>query len=315
MGIPKLNRYLSDNCKKGTIKKVHLSELSGKILVIDVSIYLYKFLNQGDLIENMYLFISILKQYNIIPIFIFDGKPPPEKKNILIKRNKEKKEAELEYKQLESNIITGEYTKEEIIEINKKIELLKKKSIKIKNSEIIKVKELMTLYGVQYYDAIQEADQLCGVISKNNNVFGCISDDMDMFMYECKYIIRHISLINHTAILYNCKDIYNDLNVNYDDLLQILLISGSDYNPNNKISIDKAFEIFYKYKENSTNNSLYEYFNDKEDIIIDIVLIDNIKKIILCDTEYSEFTFNLHNNIKNNNGLREYLKEYGFYWV
>ena len=315
MGIPKLNRYLTDNCKKESIKKIHLSELSGKILAIDVSIYLYKFLNQGDLIENMYLFISILKKYDIVPIFIFDGKPPPEKKNILIKRNKEKKDAEIEYKQLEDDIIKKKFTKEELAEINKKIECLKKKSIKIKNSDIINVKKLMTLYGVQYYDAIQEADQLCGIISKRNDVFGCVSDDMDMFMYECKYIIRHISLINHTAIIYNCEDIYKDLNINYNELLQILLISTSDYNINNKLSIKESFEILYKYKNNNNTNTLYEYINETEDIVIDNDLIIRIKNIILCDSEYCDFKFNLNNNNKNLNELKVYLKDYGFYWV
>ena len=74
MGIPKLNRYLNDNCNKGSIKKTHLKILKGKTLVIDTSIYLYKFISNGDLLEQMYLFISILKSYDIKPIFIFDGK-------------------------------------------------------------------------------------------------------------------------------------------------------------------------------------------------------------------------------------------------
>ena len=38
MGIKNLNRFLLDNCNKKSITKIHLSKLSGKKLVIDVSI-------------------------------------------------------------------------------------------------------------------------------------------------------------------------------------------------------------------------------------------------------------------------------------
>lgn len=105
MGIKNLNRFLLDNCNKKSITKIHLSKLSGKKLVIDVSIYLYKFLSENALLENMYLFISILKQYDIIPVFIFDGKPPPEKKQLLINRLVGKMEAEKKYLNIKEQLL------------------------------------------------------------------------------------------------------------------------------------------------------------------------------------------------------------------
>ena len=125
MGIAKLNRYLTDNCKNGTIRKIHLKELESKTIVIDVSIYLYKFLSNGDLIEQMYLFISILRSYNIVPIFIFDGKPPEEKREILMKRYIEKKEAAKECRKLEKSLEDVSIEKKR--ELEKQILLLKKK--------------------------------------------------------------------------------------------------------------------------------------------------------------------------------------------
>ena len=79
MGIKNLNRFLLDNCNKKSITKIHLSKLTGKKLVIDVSIYLYKFLSENVLMENMYLFISILKKYDIKPaivdLVLYNGEP------------------------------------------------------------------------------------------------------------------------------------------------------------------------------------------------------------------------------------------------
>jgi len=42
MGIKDLNKYLRQNCKnENSIKCINLHELSGKKIVIDISIYIY----------------------------------------------------------------------------------------------------------------------------------------------------------------------------------------------------------------------------------------------------------------------------------
>ena len=86
MGIKNLNRYLLEKCSENAIKQKHLSIFSGKTLVIDTSIYLYKFAEEKALIENMYQLITIMRHYKIIPIFVFDGKPPKEKEELIQKR-------------------------------------------------------------------------------------------------------------------------------------------------------------------------------------------------------------------------------------
>ena len=68
MGIKNLNRFLIDNCSKKSIKKIHLKQLENKTIVVDTSIYMYKFVSENSLLEKMYLFVSIFKKYNIKPI-------------------------------------------------------------------------------------------------------------------------------------------------------------------------------------------------------------------------------------------------------
>ena len=86
MGIKNLNRYLKDNCNE-SIKQISLSDLNGKKIAIDISIYLYKYETENVLLENIYLMLSIFRKYQIIPLFIFDGKSPPEKKELLQKKH------------------------------------------------------------------------------------------------------------------------------------------------------------------------------------------------------------------------------------
>lgn len=142
MGIKNLNRFLMDNCSKKAIKKIHLKQLENKTIVIDTSIYMYKFVSENSLLEKMFLFISIFKKYNIKPIFVFDGKPPPEKKELLYKRRLEKMEAEQKYKELQKNL-EKEDSEEKKEETLLEMEYLKKQFIRIRDEDIQNVKELL----------------------------------------------------------------------------------------------------------------------------------------------------------------------------
>ncbi len=106
MGIKNLNRYFIDNCSQNSIEKKHLNLFQGKTLVIDTSIYLYKFMGDGQLIEQMYLMISIFLHYKITPIFVFDGKPPKEKEDTIKQRKLDKNKAEENFNKLQQTLIT-----------------------------------------------------------------------------------------------------------------------------------------------------------------------------------------------------------------
>ena len=87
MGIYLLNSFLKSLTNNGS-RKLDLSELSGKKIVIDTSIYLYRFKAMNALLENMYLLCTILRYYNISALFIFDGKAS-DVKNTTLKKRKE----------------------------------------------------------------------------------------------------------------------------------------------------------------------------------------------------------------------------------
>lgn len=80
MGIKYLNRIFNSNCNDTSIYKIHLQHFAEKRIAVDASIFLYRFLGEEKLIEQMYLMVSIFRNYGIIPIFVFDGVAPPEKK-------------------------------------------------------------------------------------------------------------------------------------------------------------------------------------------------------------------------------------------
>jgi len=265
MGIRYLNRFLKENASC-SIKLCNLADLSGKKIAVDISIYMYRFAADDTLIENIYLMLSIFRYYNIIPVFIFDGKPPPEKRELLHKRKEDKDDALNEYnklkKLLNNNKDIDESDKQEIICT---IDILKRKIVSINKNDIDKVKELIRSYGATYYDAPGEADELCAMLTMKEKVWACLSEDMDMFVYGCSRVIRYLSLLNHTAVLYDVKGILNNLGITQKELREICVLSGTDYNlecDDSKNSLNNTLKYFKKYHKNKKYSNNNEGFYD-----------------------------------------------------
>jgi hypothetical protein len=324
MGIKHLNNFFRTECGD-LIKVISIAELSGKKIAVDISIYMYKYESNEALIENMYLMLATFRQYNIIPVFIFDGKPPTEKKALLEKRKIDKKLAEKEYNILKQKLDMNNTNNEEKQELISNMDSLKKRFIYINRLKIDQVKSLIRAYGATYYDAPGEADELCALLVLKNKVWACLSEDMDMFVYGCTRVIRYLSLFNHTAILYNTKEILDKLSVTQKEFREICVLSGTDYNIqncNNNLKIIpnlyETFKMFNKYKkENENKNSksdFYEWLKINSDYITDYELLQNTYNIFdLKNVDFKIFeTIKIVNTPINSENIKTILKMDGF---
>ena len=299
MGIRNLNRYLKESCPD-SIRCINLVELSGKRIAVDISIYLYRYEAENALLENMYVMLSIFRHYNIIPIFIFDGKPPPEKKELLNKRKEEREDAQEEYeklkKLLESN---NEYNyKQDIIT---SMDKLKRQIVQMNKEKIEKVKALIRAYGAIYYDALGEADELCALLVIKKKVWACLSEDMDLFVYGCTRVLRYFSLIGHTVVLYYTKGILEELDMTQKEFKEVCILSGTDYNidadgNNEKVNLTQTFKYFRKFKINNPTDDFYEWLSVNTEYISDIELLKNINTMFNLDANHENLA--LFNKIK-----------------
>ena len=337
MGIKYLNRFLRENCPE-SIGHIKLEELSGKKIAIDISIYLYKYEADNVLLENMYLMLATFRHHDIVPVFIFDGKPPAVKKELLQKRRDDKLTAQNEYDELKdkldnintTNANTNANNSEEVQEIVSAMNLLKKQFVSISRDKINKVKDLIRAYGATYYDAPGEADALCAMLVITKRVWACLSEDMDLFVYGCNRVIRYLSLTNHNAIIYYTKGILRELNMTQKEFKDVCILSGTDYNmktnnlSNNIISI---MQLFTEYKNDATihdnNNTIGFYtwiINNKPsylELIFDWELLDKISKMF----DFSNELFQTFKNIKIINGhiqketIQNIMREDGFMFI
>jgi hypothetical protein len=74
-----------------------------------------------------------------------------------------------------------------------------------------------------------------------------MSDDMDMFLYGCPLVVRHISLMNHTAVLYDTEEILKELNITARHFCEIMVLSGTDYNINSNTTLYETMKWFRQY--------------------------------------------------------------------
>ena len=228
MGVKLLSKLLKTECSD-CVRKIHLQQLNGQKICIDTSIYIYRYKSMESLIEKFYLMCSIFKYYNIIPLFVFDGKPPQEKRDELNRRREKREKAWKKYDELKEKFGSNPNKHQE-----KKLEQLKRSIVKVKREDIINIKNLITYMGFKFIEAEGEADKLCAALVRKNKVYGVLTEDMDLFAYGCPVVFRYISLINHTVMLYNLKDILKKLKISLENFQLLCVMSGTDYLKTNK---------------------------------------------------------------------------------
>jgi len=301
MGVRCLNKFINKNCKK-SITKSNLSNLSGEILAIDANIYMYKFLENNELIEKFYFMISLFKYYNIKPIFVFDGKVDLDKLETINKRKNEKILAEKKYNDL---ILEND--------ANSKIMInLKKKFIYVSRHMFQEVKKLIDIMGEIYIDAPNEADELCAWLVTTNRVDGCLSEDTDLFVYGCNKVYKGLDMDNEYIIKYDLNCILRIINISRTNFLQLCVISDNDYNDNNKGFI-YYYHVYKKYKRTNKYEEFYDWLLSKS------YNIDYEKLMKLCDKFKLQKVFDIDINIKykniNKNELKDFLKSYNFIFI
>jgi len=309
MGIKHLNKFLQNTCKD-SIKKIHLHQLSNKKIVIDTSIYMYRYLSDNTLLENIYLMINIFRKYNIMPLFVFDGKPPKEKNELLKERKLHKKVAEEKYNTLQDELFDA--TDEEKNKIQEEMRLLKKEFVRLHHSDIENVKILIQSLGVSYIEAPGEADKLCAKMVNKNMAYACLSEDMDMFVYGCKRVLRYLSLLNNSVILYDLKLILTEIDMTFTEFKHVCIISGTDYNIENNNNLMITLKWFRKYKKSNESDFITwiknntNYINDDEFTVVenmfDINDVPELKSYLKTRIINSEINIsNLKNIMKKEN--------------
>ena len=332
MGIRFLNNYLNANCQH-SIHEKKFSYFANKVIVIDSSIYIYKYLKTDNLLEGIYSMIIRFKKHNITPIFVFDGRSIEQKSELISMRKEKKYKAKEEYDKL---AIQYKFLKEgleknkneELMDITERMDELKKTFVQVKNRHIEDVKRLLEAFNILHFTADNEADILCAYLVKKNFAYACLSEDMDMFVYGCPRVLRYMSVMQEKMVLYDFHKILHILNMDEETFRAISILSGTDYNIEKKVSVDdddcsdkltnyvNEYMNLYKLysKQIDVNHISFEKWllSSNIELMLDTKSFYDIKKLFDVDSfNYKVNMVELNNisKIKHNNVDKEKLKD------
>ena len=257
MGIKNLNSLILKYAEKGVLKK-HLSSYSGMRIAIDANVYIYKYLyGNSNCINGLFFQINKFKKFNISPIYIFDGKPPPEKELTLLQRKLNKNKIKNKILECENQILLinkndslDTQSKETLkAELEDEINNLNKKLIFITKDVLEKIILLLDFMGINYIFAPCEAEHYCSKLIKNNLVDLVLSEDMDTIACGSNRILRKFSNKTDFVFEYNLFEILNLLNLSYSQFIDMCILCGNDYvNRIKDTDHNLAYKLIKRYK-------------------------------------------------------------------
>lgn len=301
--------YREDDTHKNTtnpIKKLQIRKsINEKPYFIGIDAYLYaiRYKRVFKKIEYGFLRQILLSlSVNIIPIYVFDGTTPEQKKQTVINRNIRKQKTYQKLQELvlsKRGIVDDNLSVDDILDkmeitdrdinmllninnLNKdenensshllygsnysdecnEIIRLQKKIQNIDHNDIQDLKKFFDMIGISYITANGEADDLLALLYKKNIIQACQSDDMDMLPKGCGNVIQ----INNKGITqYVLKEILDNLELNYNQFVDLCILLGSDYYTTYLPKI-RAIELYniFKAPENPSLENFVKVYSHRD---------------------------------------------------
>lgn len=276
MGIKCLLKFINEFPE--LIKNVDRNSLKNNKIAIDISILIYRiiisvrnsgadFTNQkGEVTSHILgLFNKTIEllSIGIIPVYVFDGKPPSIKYKTIEGRKQVRKKA------LEKM--------EQAITEEDKIKYFKRSS-QISKEQWDQCRDLLDMMGVPYVNAPEEADSQCAYLAKNGLVDAVLTEDMDILTFGSTKIIRNITSHKIETSEIILEDLLNKLELTYEQFVEFCILLGTDYcvgiidtkpkiiyehyikNKNIKDTIESFNKINIKIPDDSNYDEIKEYF-------------------------------------------------------
>lgn len=258
MGIKKLNNFLK---KRNCINEYpNISNLlnDNRRIAIDTNLFIFKYKYSFDnfLIGFLLQIIKFIEN-EVQIVYIFDGKPPVEKMNVIIKRKNKMNKIKKKIEEYEEKLKTKNNNKE-YSNLLKEYKKLKKKFIIITDNDFKKLKKLLKIFRIPYIFSDSESDILCGKLSKLNKIDYVLSNDTDLLLYGCKKLIK---FENKKVYCYSLNNILEKLSITHNDFIRMCILFGCDYfHGLNKL---ENYEIYNKIKEKENLKIILKNYNLK----------------------------------------------------
>lgn len=209
-----------------------------------------------------------LVEKNITPVYVFDGKPPAFKENTLAERRVIRENARESYERA---------VKEGDDESARKYAMA---SSKVDAYITESSKELLTALGISWIQAPEEGEAQSSFMVNRGDVTYAVSQDYDSLLFGASNLVRNVTVSGKRKIRGRVvtvvperlilNEVLSGLEVTREELIQIALLIGTDYNsgvsgvgPKNAIKIVRDGKFFERIEESENSaepETLINYF-------------------------------------------------------
>jgi len=249
-------------------KEISFSQIKGKKITIDAYNALYQFLaairqpdgtplmdRKGNITSHLsglfYRTINLLEE-GIIPIYVFDGKPPEFKLQEIERRRKAREEARKKLEQVKS---------EQVPVPRQELKKYAQASLVLTNEMVIQSKELLKAMGIPIVQAPSEGEAEAAFLNQKGYSYATGSQDYDSLLFGAVRLIRNLTVSGKRKLpgkevyveikpeVIELEAVLKKLGITREQLIDIGILVGTDYNPDGVKGIGPktAFQIIKKY--------------------------------------------------------------------
>ncbi|MCC7553712.1 MAG: flap endonuclease-1 [Methanobacteriaceae archaeon] len=289
--------------------KINFKDLEGTTIAIDAYNIIYQFLSSirqqngqplMDLEGNITSHLSgiLYRNSSIIDkgiklIYVFDGESHVYKQKTISKRQEIRSESEKKWKDaLES----GDD------DLARKFAI---RSSKISPYILDSSKRLLDLMGIPYIQAKGEGEAQASYLVQKGDAWGVGSQDYDCLLFGADQIVRNLTLTNNIGELelLKLRNVLKKLEITREDLINIAILVGTDFNEGVKgIGAKKGLKLL---KDNKIQKAIDEYEKKSDEDI------ESVKNIFL--NPYINKDYKIKWKKVDKDGILEFLcEQHGF---
>jgi flap endonuclease-1 len=228
--------------------EIEIENLTGKKIAIDAHNTLFQFLSiirqkdtgeplrdsQGRITSHLSgLFYRTLKlmEFDIKPVFVYDGEPPEFKKKTIEERKTVREEAKKKW-----DLAVKEGRKEDIM-------VYAQGALKLTDEMMNESKKLLDAMGVPWTDAASEGESQCAFMCRHGDVDYAASQDYDALLFSSPKLVRNLSITGKRKLprqevyieikpeVIYLDQVLSSLEITQEQLVILGILIGTDYNP------------------------------------------------------------------------------------
>lgn len=289
--------------------------LYGKSFAVDASIELHQFLalirrrdgtlltdSSGNVTSHLIGLLTrtstLITEYNLHPIFVFDGRPSPLKRATIDSRRRVQQKAQSEYIQA---IAANDYSKawSKVVMTGR-----------VTGSILADAKRLLSLMGIPWLEALEDGEAQASYMAAKGDVWAVGSKDYDCLLFGSPILARYLTLTGKeylpakktskplTPELIKLADNLAALRISREQLVDLALLVGTDFNEGVLgIGPKKALALVAKF--GTADNFPVEIRKQLPENL------EEVRKIFLHPRVLENYT--LRNNRPDPGGLIEFL--------